>query len=119
MLAVMLIMCTMCPAAFAATNNQAVDINGSWKEIYSDDNGIGANIYIRVDAVSNDCHVDIRMLDSSGTPIWTEMGSLELFESRTYWCGSNVYTIEARVGPIGPIGLFSPKKGSVTVIDTL
>lgn len=66
---------------------------------------INGYITIRVTEPSRFTHTDIRMLDRNGNVIWEEFGAIPNNSVRTFYCGPNVYYVEARIGAINVLGL--------------
>lgn len=60
-------------------------------------------------------HNDVRMKDSSGNVVWEEYGAIDYSSQRTFYCGSNVYSIEVRIGAKNILGDLVPKTGSCNV----
>ena len=77
-------------------------INTSWKTVATSTSGFNCNVYIKcmnTAFLPNSWTVsptDIRMLNKSGNVIWQESGAVAGLGERVFWCGSNVYTIQAR-----------------------
>lgn len=66
--------------------------------------GINSHIWVRVYNTSSLHHTDIRMLDANGNTVWEEFGAIDYSSSRQFWCGSNVYRLQARVGAVNILG---------------
>ena len=86
----------------SATYKSGTVINTSWKTIATSSPGFNCNVYIKcmnTTFLPNSWTVsptDIRMLGKNGKVIWSESSAVPGQGNRTFWCGSDVYTILAR-----------------------
>lgn len=77
-------------------------INTTWKTVAVASSGFNCNVYINCRNTAflpNSWTVsptDIRMLGRNGNVVWEESGAVAGLGNRTFWCGSDVYTIQAR-----------------------
>ena len=63
------------------------------------------NQWIRLEVTTTvDCDVDVRMKNKNGVVIWSENAAFRADNDRwrKFWCGSNVYTVEARLSTGNP-----------------
>lgn len=67
----------------------------SWKTIATSSTGFNCNVKIASLGTSITT-VDIQMLGKSGNVLWCEYESFGSSSSRVYWCGSDVYKIQAK-----------------------
>ena len=73
----------------------------SWTTIAIAPSGFNCDVFIRssnpylIPGTYTAYPTNIRMLDSSGNQIWVEYGAIPGLGSRTFWCGSDVYKIQA------------------------
>lgn len=96
--------------AYAGQSGPIV-VNTSWQRVYPDpgasaSNPINDNLHIQTQSLSN-THTDIRFLNANGTVVWEECCAIDYNCERTFWCGSNVYVVEARSHWGGPINIGS------------
>lgn len=66
----------------------------AWKTIATSTSGFNCNVHVY--AMTNAAYVSIRMLDRNGNVVWSETNSVPGNQSRNFWCGSNVYKIQAK-----------------------
>lgn len=66
----------------------------SWKRIAYSDNGFNCKVYIQASNSYTTSNSNIRMLGRNGNVIWEGKGVQPASGSRTYDCGSDVYSIE-------------------------
>ena len=75
-------------------------ITTSWKTVATSTTGFDCNVYIKCMNTGmigwQVSPTDIRMLDRNGNVVWSENGAVAGQGNRTFWCGSNVYKIQAR-----------------------
>ena len=80
--------------------NNGITISTSWTTIATSTTGFNRNVYIKSMNLGMDglrvLPTDIRMLDKNGNVVWSENGAVPGQGSRTFWCGSNIYTIQAK-----------------------
>lgn len=91
------------PVQAAGIRYYSINTSTSWKTIATASSGFDCNVDIKC---TNFEHVpcDIRMLNSKGSVIWEESGAIQITSMvgsggpgfRTFWCGSDVYTIQIR-----------------------
>ena len=85
-----------------ATYYNGTVINTTWKTVAVASSGFNCNVYIECmnTAFLPDTWTvsptDIRMLGSNGNVVWEESGAVPGLGNRTFWCGSDVYTIQAK-----------------------
>lgn len=81
-------------------------LNSTYQDIWvaTGNTGINSHIWARVYNTSSLHHTDIRMLDANGNTVWEEFGAIDYSSSRQFWCGSNVYRLQARVGAVNILG---------------
>ena len=41
---------------------------------------------------------------ATGNTVWEEFGAIDYSSSRQFWCGNNVYRLQARVGAVNILG---------------
>ncbi len=70
------------------------NITTSWKTIATSTTGFNCNVYIKCYGTDLS-RLNIRMLGKNGNVVWSENGAVPGLGSRTFWCGSDVYTIQA------------------------
>ena len=99
---------------FAAS--KVVVYGGNYTELLG--SGNCANKTVSVYCINNNTlqHNDVRMLDSLGNVVWEEYGAIDYSGSRSFWCGSNVYSIQIRVAGKNIIGDLMPKFATCDVI---
>lgn len=72
----------------------------SWQTIATSSTGFNCNVFIKcMNTTTSGWGVvpsDIRMLGKSGNVVWSENGAVPGQGNRTFWCGSDVYTIQIR-----------------------
>ncbi len=72
----------------------------SWQTIASSTTGFNCNVYIHCyNTTTSGLGVvpcDVRMPDRNGNVVWSENGAIPGLGERTFWCGSDVYTIKIR-----------------------
>ena len=84
------------------TYNNGALIETSWRTIATSNSGFNCNIYIEClnnTFLPNSWTVsptDIRMLGKRGNVIWSESGAVAGLGNRTFWCGKDIYKIQAR-----------------------
>jgi len=75
-------------------------VDGTWRIIAYSTSGFNCKVYM--DGLVSSNYIHVRMLNSSGNVIWSENNSLATYSGgRTYWCGSNVYTIQVKCDSSG------------------
>ena len=88
----------------AGIRYNSINTSTSWKTIATASSGFDCNVDIGCTNFSNvPCY--IRMLNSKGSVILEESGAIKItsmlgsggYGSRTFWCGSDVYTIQIRI----------------------
>lgn len=82
-------------APYSINIEQGKVVRTSWTTIATSTTGFNCNIEIlsRNAAIST---THIRMLDKNGNVLWSENDAIACNDSRIFWCGSDVYTIQAR-----------------------
>lgn len=71
---------------------------GTWGTVLSD-SGLSCNV--RISILGTDYRVGVRMLSGS-TVVWTDTNAFASTTSRTFWCGSNVTSVQVCLfGPLG------------------
>lgn len=110
---VVALIATVSITAFAVSYN--VTLSGTYTEVVG--SGQCSNRYVTITCYNTNSlqHQDVKMLDSSGNTLWEEYGAIDYSDTRTFWCGSNVYSIEVRIGGKNIIGDWMPKIGSCNV----
>ena len=111
---VVLMMLSLSVVAFAA--GKAVAYGGEYTELLGSGNCANKTISVYCINTSTLHHNDVRMLDSSGNIVWEEYGAIDYSGSRSFWCGSNVYSIQIRVGAKNILGDLIPKFATCDVI---
>lgn len=84
----------------AKTGGTQVVISDSWERVWPPatnnlTNPINGQVHIETYNYGS-THVDIRMCGASGNVVWSECCAIDCNESRTFYCGSDVYYIEAK-----------------------
>ena len=93
LLIIVLVFSSISMVAFAGSTSYTV--YDTYVTIFSvPTNGAGTNKNIKTSFqnISVYHHNDIRMLDKNGNIVWKEYGAVDYNATRTFWCGSNVYT---------------------------
>lgn len=89
----------------AANRYKSINLSKNWTDIAISTSGFNCNVTISCLVTGTDglgaIRADVRMLNSSGTVVWSESKSCPGLGSRTYWCGSNVYKVQVRVATGG------------------
>lgn len=86
----------------SATYYNGTNINTTWKKVAESSPGFNCNVYIKcmngsiLPGTWMVAPTDIRMLDQHGNVIWSESGAVAGQGDRTFWCGSDVYEIQAK-----------------------
>ncbi len=85
--------------AFAASGNQ-VPVNDNWTRVYpAETNTLSGPIngYVKL-STKNEwyTHLDVRFIGKNGNVIWSECNAIDIYGTRTFYCGSDVYSIEAK-----------------------
>lgn len=77
--------------------NSNVGISSSkWTTIATSTTGFNTNVKILVTNGAVPATTSIRMLGKNGNVVWEEYKAISWSSSRVFWCGSDVYTIQAR-----------------------
>ena len=90
---VLVLMLTISVTAYAVYTSYNYGKN--WKTIAYSSSGL--NKSIQVTCYNTTGHTnDVRMLDSNGNTVWYEEGAITYSGVRTFWCGSDVCTVQIR-----------------------
>lgn len=83
------------------THTWGVEVDTNWTTVATAKKGF--NCYIEISSTSraikwgaNTAGPDIRMLGKHGNVIWSEKEAVSGLGKRIFWCGSDVYTIQAK-----------------------
>lgn len=71
------------------------NVSTSWKTIATSTTGFNHNVFIEC-RNPDLAPLDIRMLGKNGNIVWSESGAVGAQSNRMFWCGSDVYTIQAK-----------------------
>lgn len=66
-----------------------------WTTIATSTNGFNCNVHVHTASTSLD-YTSIRMLGKNGNVVWSEKNAIVPLGSRDFWCGSDVYKIQAK-----------------------
>lgn len=85
--------------AHAATEYVTM-VKAAWTRVYpapSNTTTKPINGWVRIEAQNSGAtHLDIRMMGKNGNEIWSECCAVDYNEIRSFWCGEDVYSIEAK-----------------------
>ena len=99
-LVIMIMFIMLGPNKVFAAGGVTAPVCSSWTRVYpAPSNSLTnpINGQVRITASNNgNTHTDIRMLDKNGNVVWSECCAVDCNQIRTFYCGSNVYSIEAR-----------------------
>ncbi len=76
------------------------------------------DITINTHGLNQKHHTDVIMYDANGKKVWEEYGAIGTNQSRTFRCGSNMYTIKVRVGSKDITGWLASMRGNFTTSVT-
>ncbi len=93
LICVLLLAASIPLAAFA--QSYRINIGTSYSSLKVAASSSGHSFYIKVYNTGYGRN-DIRMLDKNGRVIWQESGAIAFNGNRTFWCGSNVATIQIK-----------------------
>ena len=117
LIAVLIVTLSFSSTAFAATMANNITLGPDYVIVVGNGNCSNKSVTITCYNNSTYHHNDVRMKDSNGNIVWEEYGAIDYSGQRTFYCGSNVYSIEVRVGAKNIIGdLLFPKVGSCNVV---
>lgn len=89
---------------FPHNSTNKKEYHHDWVTIaYSTGGGMSCNAMVLVDDNSADW-TDVRMLGASGNVIWSENMAIRSNHHRTFYCGSDVYTLQIRTNLSGVTG---------------
>lgn len=81
------------------------NLTTSWTQVAKTNTNSGMNMWIRLNtSTSMDCDVDVRMKDKNNKVIWSENKAFHAANDgyREFWCGKNVYSVEAKISTGNP-----------------
>lgn len=67
----------------------------AWRNIATSTNGFSCNVKIGA-YTGNVAYLSVRMLGRNGNVVWSETNAVAGNHSRVFWCGSDIYTIQAK-----------------------
>ncbi len=73
--------------------NTGINVGTSWATIVTASPGINGNIKVNTVGYTR---ADVRMLGSNGNELWYGEDAIAPVGERTFWCGSDVYTVQIR-----------------------
>lgn len=81
------------------------NLTTSWTRVAKTNTNSGMNMWIRLNTSTDmDCDVDVRMKDKNNKVIWSENKAFHAANDgyRDFWCGKNVYSVEAKISTGNP-----------------
>lgn len=99
----------------ASAGSTSYTLSGDYQTVFSTGGGLNRNITLECRNINIFHHNDVRMLDEHGDVIWESYGAVGYNGIRTFWCGSDVYVMQARVGAMNILGMVTPYRADCTV----
>lgn len=102
LLMMLLLFSTSSVFAYSGIKTYSGDAGTKWFTLATAKNGFNCNMRINCTSHAyrplhmDTIGADVRMLDKKGNVVWSENESTPGIGSRTYWCGSNVYTLQVK-----------------------